>query len=358
MSLKKLSQLPDSVRLGACFDCTQDHYSFDQSPLWYDLLSHYGLDHGQAEYYQFNSDRVNARMAWLPTLRVNSHNRFAPDYLQSLSNYYSSAYEPVAATGEDVSELIETWVRANPQVDIFDINLLLKDSSAYLAVIAGFKAAGLWVQPYFRFSNWILDIRGRSFDDYFQSLPSKLKNTLARKQRKLDREVDWRIEIVQTGGDLEQALADYERVYAASWKTAETHKEFIRQFVLQSAQLYNWPRLGLLYIDQQPVAAQLWFVKDQCASIFKLVYDENFKHYSPGSVLTRAMMQAAIEIDQVQVVDYLTGDDVYKQDWMNQRRERWAIRGFNPRRVKGCAAAANSFGRIITKQILSKVRGK
>ena len=357
MNLLKLSQLPDDIRQRACFDPGQDHYSFDQSPLWYDLLGHYGLDHGRVEYYQCRADRMSVGGMWLPALRINSHARFAPDYLQSLSNYYSSAYEPFAATDERVSELVEAWARANPQVDIFDINLLLKDSSAYQAVIIGFKSAGLWVQPYFRFSNWILTVQHRSFDDYFQSLPSKLKNTLARKQRKLDREVDWHIEIVQAGGDLEQALTDYERVYAASWKTAETHNEFIRQFVLQSARLYNWPRLGLLYVDGQPIAAQLWFVKDQCASIFKLVYHENYKHYSPGSVLTQAMMQATIDTDQVQVVDYLTGDDAYKQDWMNQRRERWAVRGFNPRRLKGCAAAVHSFGRGMTQQILSKARG-
>ena len=36
-------------------------------------------------------------------------------------------------------------------------------------------------------------------------------------------------------------------------------------------------------------------------------------------------MQYVIDIDQVEEIDFLTGNDAYKQDWMSERRERFAL---------------------------------
>jgi len=38
-------------------------------------------------------------------------------------------------------------------------------------------------------------------------------------------------------------------------------------------------------------------------------------------VLTAALMQHALDVDRVQTVDYLIGDDAYKREWMSHRRE-------------------------------------
>jgi hypothetical protein len=43
-------------------------------------------------------------------------------------------------------------------------------------------------------------------------------------------------------------------------------------------------------------------------------------------------------------VDYLTGDDNYKRDWMSQRRERWGILALNPRTPLGALAIARHVG--------------
>ncbi len=38
------------------------------------------------------------------------------------------------------------------------------------------------------------------------------------------------------------------------------------------------------------------------------------------------LMENALDVDRVSVVDYLCGDDDYKRDWMSARRERWGLR--------------------------------
>jgi CelD/BcsL family acetyltransferase involved in cellulose biosynthesis len=95
--------------------------------------------------------------------------------------------------------------------------------------------------------------------------------------------------------------------------------------------------MGTCYIDDEPAAAQLWIVTGKVAAIYKICYAEKFEKSSVGSVLTARMMEHALDVDKVKEVDYLSGDDGYKANWMSDRRERWGIIAFNPRSVWGAA---------------------
>ena len=67
----------------------------------------------------------------------------------------------------------------------------------------------------------------------------------------------------------------------------------------------------------------------------KLAYDEAWKRYSPGSILISYLMQYVIEVDKVEEIDFLTGNDAYKADWMTERRERWRYYCAKPPATKG-----------------------
>jgi CelD/BcsL family acetyltransferase involved in cellulose biosynthesis len=47
------------------------------------------------------------------------------------------------------------------------------------------------------------------------------------------------------------------------------------------------------------------------------------------------MMEHVIEKDRVSRIDYLTGDDDYKKNWMSVRKERHGIAAYNPRTLSG-----------------------
>jgi len=105
-------------------------------------------------------------------------------------------------------------------------------------------------------------------------------------------------------------------------------------------------------LGDRPIAAQFWIVKDQVANIFKVGYDPEFRNLSVGSILTMVIMEKVIDEEKVREVDYLTGDDDYKKHWMSDRRERWGLVAFNPRRPKGLAAGiTNIAGRSIKKML-------
>ena len=63
--------------------------------------------------------------------------------------------------------------------------------------------------------------------------------------------------------------------------------------------------------------------------ILKTVYDQDYKKYSPGKILTAEMMKYVIDIDKVKTVDYVQGDESYKRDWTPKRRERKGMLIFN-----------------------------
>ena len=92
-------------------------------------------------------------------------------------------------------------------------------------------------------------------------------------------------------------------------------------------------RLGLAYIDGQPVAAQYWTVENGVALIHKLAHDERHLSASPGTLLSAALFQHVIDIDLVDEIDFGTGSDGYKREWMEAVRPRYRLDMFWPNHV-------------------------
>src|SRR3546814_3818205 len=85
-------------------------------------------------------------------------------------------------------------------------------------------------------------------------------------------------------------------------------------------------RMGIARIEGVPVAAQYWTVEDGTAFIHKLAHVEDSLKASPGTLLSAALFRRAIEVDGVKRVDFGTGNDGYKRDWMNRHDPLWRIK--------------------------------
>ena len=268
--------------------------------------------------------------------------------LESLSNYYSCFYAPhFAGSGSELRaslrDLVEEIARERPRWDEVEIKPLDVESQEFTELVGAFKAAGFIVQTFFSFGNWYLPVNGRTFAQYSESLPSVLKNTLSRKRKKLEKSGRAKIEIVTGGPGLDAAIDAYMKVYLSSWKKPEPYPQFVPGLIRTCAAM-GVLRLGLVYVDGEPAAAQLWIVHQGNALIYKLAYDERFADLSAGTILSATLFQHALDVDKVAEVDYLSGDDAYKKDWMSQRRERWGILALNPRTPRGVLAIARHVG--------------
>ncbi|MDB5991190.1 MAG: family N-acetyltransferase [Herbaspirillum sp.] len=282
--------------------------------------------------------------------------------LTSLANCYTSLTGPVAGQastgmGNILASVIGAMIGEKPRWDTIDLHPLAVDDDVFHDLSNALLAGGMLVQRYFCFGNWYLDVGGRSYNAYFEGLPSKLRHTLVRQSRKLTLAKRLRVNILSTGENLDQGISDYQQIYNSSWKTPEPFPSFIPGLIRLCAR-QGWLRLGIAYIDDEPAAAQIWIIHNRVASIFKLAYDERFSHLSAGSILTASMMQHVIDVDQVDEVDYLTGDDSYKRDWMSHRRERWGIVAFNPRTLSGALSAFRHLGARRIRNLFGRIAGR
>lgn len=341
------------------FDSAAANCFFSSMP-WFTTFAKYALDEGdRIRIYSLPSgDSAGAPQAALATVQKSATSGiFSPRKLSSLSSYYTSLFSMVSKGADDrktARELAKIIAAELPRWDEVDLRPLDVNAPAFTALVEGLEAAGFVVQTYFCFGNWYSQVNGRSFAEYMESLPSVLTNTLARKKKKLEKSGRAKIEIITAGDQLEAAIDAYNKVYLASWKQPEPYPNFVPELIRKCAEL-GALRLGLIHIDGEPAAAQFWIVQNGNALIYKLAYDERFADLSVGTVLTAALMRHVIDVDRVAVVDYLTGDDSYKKDWMSCRRERWGILALNPRTVRGAAAIVRHVGGRAVKRFVNLI---
>ena len=97
------------------------------------------------------------------------------------------------------------------------------------------------------------------------------------------------------------------------------------------------------------MAAQLWTIENGAAFIHKLAHNPAADTLSPGTLLTRAMFLAAIDQDRVGLIDFGTGDDRYKRDWVDTVRPRYRFHAFHRAAMAHWPALARMVARRVTR---------
>ncbi|MBA3054751.1 MAG: GNAT family N-acetyltransferase [Sphingomonadales bacterium] len=282
---------------------------FDRAEWWEGLARHCGL----APLYAVA--RGHDAMALLP-LQASSGT------ITPLANWYTFRWRPLVTPGTDPAPLLEAiardlrkrgWRASFRQVPD-------EDGSA-TALAAAFRAAGWQVQRAVDDSNHVQAAGGCSYAEYLASRPGPLRTTLKRKTGKVSCIIYH---------DFQEDIWDsYEDIYSESWKPSEGSPAFLREFARAEGAAGRL-RLGLATVGSRPVAAQFWTVEGNTAFIHKLAHREDARAQSPGSVLSAALFAEVIDVDRVTLIDFGTGDDSYKRDWMDDVRPRYRIEALNP----------------------------
>lgn len=281
-----------------------------------------------------------------------------PGRLLGLSNFYSALFG-LASEGEADLGALQSLAAALivRRQGFYEARFAPMDPAArsYTLLREAFAAGGWQVDDFFSFGNWYCPVAGLKYDEYLTQRPSRLRNTILRAGKKLHDSGVFSLDIVEAGGSLQSAIGDFVAVYERSWKTPEPFPEFIPSLCEMAARM-GWLRLGIARYEGKAIAAQLWLIASGKAHIFKLAYDEAYAKFSVGTVLTAAMMRHVIDVDRVAEVDYLMGDDAYKQDWMSHRRERRGLIAFNPWLARGWSAMLRHRGGKVWRWLQARGR--
>ena len=278
--------------------------------------------------------------------------------VRALANYYRPLYGPIGTAPQPSPQLADAlaqWVRSErPRPHTILLAPLDPEDPFFAAAPAALRRAGYLVDDYFCFANWHLAPAPASFDEYWKTLDGRTRNNVERAERRLRHIGSVQIDIVD-GADprLDGAIGDYTFVYERSWKPREPYPAFVPELCRMAA-ARGWLRLALARIDGRPIAAQIWLVADARAYIYKLAYDRSMSRLGAGTLLTARLMRHVLDVDRVTEVDYLAGDEPYKREWMNRRRERRGIVGFDPRSAAGIVHAARHFGGRALRRVIPK----
>jgi hypothetical protein len=299
---------------------------------WFRLIHEYCPPPGRLAVLR---GREGARQAWL---FLAADGRVARAY----TAWYSLRFD---ASGDVESDVMASLAAAVRESGIARIELAPIAHPEPLC--AALRKAGWRVFATPKTGNWRIDTAGMDFETYWAGRPGQLQNTAKRRAKTagLDIEIYDRFDA--------RAWADYEAVYRASWKPEEGSFPFLRALAEQEGAAGTL-RIGVARKNGRPVAVQLWLVENGEAMIHKLAYAEEAKAMSPGTLLGMEMFRRALDTDRVGVIDYGTGDDRYKKDWMAERRVLWQIEAFNPGSVRGLAGAGRAWASALVARLRSR----
>ncbi|MBC2666340.1 GNAT family N-acetyltransferase [Novosphingobium flavum] len=283
---------------------------FDRAEWWRLLCAHGGV----APFYALaRSDGHSALMALTERGGV----------IRPLANWYTFRWRPLVSRDAASLPLFEALGRDLPRRGWrLVLEQVPDEDGSATALTEALRRAGWAVRMAVHDSNHVLALDGRDYAAFLAGRPGALRTMLKRRSGRVATELfgTFRPEVWQA----------YEEIYAASWKPEEGNPALLRAFA-EAEGAAGRLRMGLAHVEGRAVAAQFWTVEDGTAYIHKLAHREDGKAQSPGTVLSAALFEQVIDRDRVKLVDFGTGDNAYKRDWMDDIRLRYQIDALWPK---------------------------
>ena len=274
----------------------------------------------------------------------------------SLTNFYTMSYGPVVfadsvSAASVIEHVVEFMRNERPKWSRIELRYLADELMASANPTQLLRDKGFSAQTFFMYDNWYLPVTDNEFERYYSQRSSRLKNTIKRKEKKLlkTHAVDIKIH-TDPGAELLQATSSWVAIYNKSWKNPEPFPDFAPRLI-ETLSTLGILCLGMLTIDSQPAAAQLWITTKEKAIIYKLAYDETYSEWSPGSILSREMFRHAIDTDKVAEIDYGVGSEPYKKDWMTDVRRLHGVQALNRGTISGAMLATAEYAKSLVKRM-------
>jgi hypothetical protein len=271
--------------------------------------------------------------AWLFLANVDGR------HATGLGNWYTLSFRPIftseasASTKVALLTALARRLASGPsKLSTIMLSPVPDADGSVEIVVKAFRRGGWFATSAPIMANWTANISGKSFDQYWAERPGQVRSTHDRKLKKSGITVD-----IYTKFSA-KAWAEYEDIYDESWKGEEGSPAFLRAMFEHEGKA-GALRLGIARLGGRAIAAQLWTVEGGSAIIHKLAYREDASEHSPGTILTTAMFRHVIDTDKVTLIDYGTGDDGYKADWMDTRNVLHQIDLYNVKTISGLFGA-------------------
>ena len=291
---------------------------------WFEILAATTLSDREEALVLALVDAQGSALAAMPVIAVGGR------VIRGLTSPFTTLFAPPLGD-EETAGLFGRLLAAKVGT-VLRLDALDGAKGTIQALQKGLGTGGLVVLRFRHFANWFECIA--DFPTFWNGRGSQLKSTVKRKSATLLREGRLGFEMIDLMTRWQDGAEIYNAIYGKSWKPAEPHPRFMNR-LLEKLGSRGIARLAVARIDGAPAAAQVWLVKGELATIFKLAHDPAFDRQSPGTLLTHWVLERLHESDGVRDVDFGRGDDAYKRSWLSSTRERVGLLAANPRSLKG-----------------------
>ncbi len=274
--------------------------------------------------------RGNQVAGYLPLVETTDAAHGIPTrVLRFAGNAYSPVLCPIVAdpSGLGIWRYFAQKVLPKLDWDLLEGSNIPEEYPGAQELRAALAAQGIHARLSHADGNWIWEGPPYDSEGYLKSLPGGVRGPIKRYQTHFEGKGRARYRLVSEGVT-DADIEEYRGIYGRSWKESEFEPSF-HPGLIQLASKAGWLRLGLLYIDDVPVATQLWLVRQGTAYMVKVAHDEAYRKDSPGTALTWKVVQELLDKDGIHTYDLLRGDDDYKKRWATRRRERYVLTAFN-----------------------------
>jgi CelD/BcsL family acetyltransferase involved in cellulose biosynthesis len=274
--------------------------------------------------------------------------------LESTANYHTPVFGIVAADHSAAASMARELFRDAPArvsltgLDPDGVTLKVCKDAAEEAGFSVVTRAHL-LSPYAE-----LDY---GWNEYKRNLHAHLLRNLRRGRKQLEEIGPLVVESVSGGAMLDARLEEAMRVEASGWKgklgTAILSQAHTQQFYRDMA---HWAaergvlRLYLLRLAGRVLTMCLTLQQHGVCYMLKGGYDENFKRYSPGNILTAALIEDCANrgIGRVEIYGEA---ETYKLNWATGTRQFMRLEAFAPTVAGRLAFASYRYSRPITSRV-------
>ncbi len=338
----RLDQLPTSTK--ALLE-NEGERRFFNGLAWYQIFCETCLDTGQTPiFYVVTSDMDDHEQLILPTLTPLgrkglklSKEQLGETTCMSMTNYQSVQFGPITNASDGVlATLLESLARhlKDQGHTVLDFNHLDTAIAENVALRPAFERAGFAVYGYPDDKIIVEDIDGRTYADYMKDRSANLRHNIRRKRKRLKEIGQARFTVMDGGPDLGEAIRDYEAVQIASWKPDEVYPDHVPALIRAAAKAGTL-RLGLLYLDERPVATALSFILDGTASIKKWHFNNTLREHHVGDLVMSHMVEHLIDTDQATSIDLGKATASHKVKWVKHERSMHGFVAFHPGTLRG-----------------------
>lgn len=278
--------------------------------------------------------------------------------VQSPANWHTPVFGMLADSEADAAAL-SAGLLARP-ARRYDLSFLDPDLRGLSEVRAAAREAGCRIieRPVAR-SPYVDAEAG--WDAYRATLSAKRRKEVERVRRRLAEEGRLEFVFEEDATHLEDGL----RIEGSGWKlergTAIASDPAVHRFyttVAEWAARHDWLRLAFLRLDGEPIAFDFCLHAGGAAYVMKGGYDERYRRFGPGMLLTYEEIAHAFEAG-MRAYEFCGADEAYKTAWTRTVRERVRLQAF-PRTPAGWADhLAWTHGRPLALRLRQRVaRGR